>query len=566
MQEFHKKAEEQFNYFSWDDRSRNYLENTKELYSSLFYALDSNSSMEEYLPSALTLWGINKGKLLDNQLRFNRAMSSTKDKKTRKNIAEYERLSFQTSQMVLNKSLDDEKDYLKLGQLNANKIGLQILIQRALLGEIKSLDKDVDFTCIIKQIPSDTVYLDFAKVKRFDKDKLEFKGYDYFSFLVKSSGDIRFFKLGDAELIEKLIQRYQSEIETSVSLGRPPEGDVLKKITKRLHECLIEPIEPSLAGFKRLIISPDGALHQMPFEVLMDSEGKFLIEKYTTSYVASSRDLLRRASDQEQSSDPVLIGNPNFDLGGEQRVAILNQLKVDPIQARGTLTRQFRDMSFGSLPDTHQEIQQIAAALDKKDGANLDVYENDLAIEEVLLGLKSPRILHLATHGFFLASESSEKDIFSYYSEETGKLDGDYLIQENPMRRSGIVLAGANVSMAKGEDYGVVTAEKLCTLDLSGTEMVVLSACNTGAGDVQAGDGVFGLQRAFLTAGAKSLVMSSWSVPSQETTQIMSDFYRLIEKGLSKAEALQQAKLKVLETHPNPFYWGAFIFVGPPES
>lgn len=135
---------------------------------------------------------------------------------------------------------------------------------------------------------------------------------------------------------------------------------------------------------------------------------------------------------------------------------------------------------------------------------------------------------------------------------------------ENPMLRSGIVLAGANTSLQEGKDEGMVTAEKIVGLDLKGTDIVILSACQTGVGDIQSGEGVFGLKRAFILSGAKTLVMSLWSVPSEETVDLMTSFYTFISEGYAPSEALRQAKLGIMKNKQHPFFWAAFVMTGSP--
>jgi len=162
-------------------------------------------------------------------------------------------------------------------------------------------------------------------------------------------------------------------------------------------------------------------------------------------------------------------------------------------------------------------------------------------------------LLHLATHGCFLKEEAVKQDD-NYLMQEQEILPAVNI--ENPMLRSGIVLAGINASLKEGRDDGMVTAEKILGLRLKGTDLVVLSACETGVGDVKNGEGVFGLKRAFILSGAKTLVMSLWSVPSEETTELMIDFYSFMEKGKTKSEALRQAKLNMMGKNPNPFFWG----------
>ncbi len=171
---------------------------------------------------------------------------------------------------------------------------------------------------------------------------------------------------------------------------------------------------------------------------------------------------------------------------------------------------------------------------------------------------KGPKVLHLATHGFFL----TDQDLLDE------KRKAPY---ENPLVRSGIVLAGANRSMKTGTDEGIVTAEKILSLRLHGTDLVVLSACETGLGDVKSGEGVFGLRRAFTQAGTKGLVMSLWSVPDKETKEIMVNFYtNALVKKMKRPEALRQAILTELTGvrkrygTTKPFFWGAFVYMGEP--
>jgi CHAT domain-containing protein len=135
---------------------------------------------------------------------------------------------------------------------------------------------------------------------------------------------------------------------------------------------------------------------------------------------------------------------------------------------------------------------------------------------------------------------------------------------ENPMLRSGIVLAGVNSALKEGRDDGMVSGEKILGLRLRGTELVVLSACETGTGDVQSVEGVFRLRKTFILFGARSLVMSLWSVSDTETVELMTEFYTLLSKGTTKTEALRQAKLKVMKNNPNRFYWAAFVLTGSP--
>jgi CHAT domain-containing protein len=196
-------------------------------------------------------------------------------------------------------------------------------------------------------------------------------------------------------------------------------------------------------------------------------------------------------------------------------------------------------------------------------------------LEARIKSSNSPFILHLATHGFFLPSQGQIDD---KADQSTVTSNTVYSIQDrlsekkltdNPLLRSGLALAGANTWLRRGTlpekaEDGILTAEDVSGMDLSNTEVVVLSACQTALGDVIVGEGVFGLQRAFVLAGAQTLVMSLWKVPDEQTKELMIDFYNRLLSGKPRAEALREAQLAMKEKYPNPYYWGAFICQGNP--
>ena len=194
-------------------------------------------------------------------------------------------------------------------------------------------------------------------------------------------------------------------------------------------------------------------------------------------------------------------------------------------------------MQFKRLPGTKEEVEAIQGLLGND---KTELYTGKAAIEEVLQRKETPRILHLATHGFFLSDldlsdvihDKSDRGMFIALKPEQApkKTKTQRARIENPLLRSGIALAGANHALKSGDrerSDGIVTAEKILGLRLRGTDMVVLSACETGMGEVKTGEGVFGLRRAFTQAGTRSLVMSMWSVPDKETTELMSRFIKI---------------------------------------
>jgi CHAT domain-containing protein len=291
---------------------------------------------------------------------------------------------------------------------------------------------------------------------------------------------------------------------------------------------LIRPLEGRLGRAHTLVISPDGPLAFLPFELLSDGS-RLLLERYVIRYTPTGRDLIRlRLNPSPVAAGPAAVfGNPSFGLAA-------------PVGARSgpsrSLTELLRNANFAALPGTEGEAQVVAALL----GAQTRLFLGEAANEQNLFGLESPRVLHLATHGFFV----NDPDI------------------PNPLLRVGIALAGAKASVAAGEQYGLLTALQLAALNLRGTRLVVLSACETGLGDVVAGEGVAGLNQAFLTAGARGIVLSLWKVPDRETGLLMERFYQLWTAGKPEAEALREAKLELRQRGLAPWYWAAFLLSG----
>ncbi len=194
-------------------------------------------------------------------------------------------------------------------------------------------------------------------------------------------------------------------------------------------------------------------------------------------------------------------------------------------------------MRFTPLPGTKAEAKAIKATLKKN---TVSEYQKEKASESNLMKVKKPKILHIATHGFFINDNTIP----------------------NPMLKSGIALAGANTSAIKGKSDGIVTALKLSGLNLKGTDLVVLSACETGVVDINSIDSVSGLSKAFIQAGAKDIVMSLWSVDDQATKELMTSFYQEMKRNPSYAKALKAAKLKMIKQGMHPFYWAAFVVSG----
>jgi CHAT domain-containing protein len=268
----------------------------------------------------------------------------------------------------------------------------------------------------------------------------------------------------------------------------------------------------------------------------------------------------------------VLLGNPKFDLseaeeraalaglgtGGQQMAAV-----AIPANLSGQRSVDLSGAALNPLPGTQVEVNAIQKLLVGA-GWHATPYTEEHALEEVVDKMRSPAIVHIATHGFFLTDQQIVQK-----SKASGAPSAPI---EDPMLRAGLFFAGADrirsgAAPVAGLDDGVLTAYEVSQLDLEGTELVVLSACETGLGQQSNSEGVFGLRRGLQEAGAQALMMSMWSVPDRETQELMALFYAKWLGGLDKPEALRQAQLQEREVVRQrygkdlPFYWGAFVLV-----
>ena len=342
---------------------------------------------------------------------------------------------------------------------------------------------------------------------------------------------------------------------------------------KAFYNAFWKPLEAALAGVKRIYLSPDGILNQVSFGIVPTDDGRLLMEKYDIRTVSSTRDLLRERSGARNNL-AVLIGNPQFDLSESEQRGVIERLQKTeeskPLVAwsgSGLRSREERAGRLSPLPATKVEVESVRDLLEQHQW-KVETYTEENALAETVKRVKSPRVLHLATHGFFLPDQQRARGDALQQVASGAENQG-----ENPMLRSGLYFAGANRTLSRAApvpdlEDGILTAYEATGLNLHCTELVVLSACETGLGQIQNGEGVFGLRRALQEAGAEAVLMALWKVPDQETQELMTLFYRNWLAGQEKHEALQAAQFemrrKVQERYGKdlPFLWGGFLLVG----
>ena len=317
------------------------------------------------------------------------------------------------------------------------------------------------------------------------------------------------------------------------------------------YEAFFAPIKAHLPDGAKVYISPDGVYNQINIETLKSPAGDFMLDKNTLVLMGNLRELplstppkhiakaQKKAERKRRRSgipnlpagyDAVLVGNPTYHLEDKYN-------------------------SLPSLPGAEEEIRKLRMMMATRNWKPIS-FINAAATEEAIRGVTSPDVLHLATHGFFVNENKAARTMGSY---------GD--LSQNPMMRTGLMLAGSGDALAKhGSEFylqtGVLTAYEATNMNLDSTQLVVLSACETGRGTVETGEGVYGLQRAFQIAGASHVIMSLFKVSDAATQELMTTFYEFWMQGYSKREAFVKAKQQLKEKYPHPYYWGSFVMVG----
>lgn len=456
-----------------------------------------------------------------------------------------------------------------------------------------------DLAAIAAALPPEAVLVDFALYERRRYATRQWDGPHYLAFVLagdettgKDGGVDRpapspvLVDLGPAAPIENAATSMRKAIQAGDATQATAQARVL-------HDLLWAPLTakvPALRATSSVYLSPDGALSFVPFEVFRTPRERWLIEDLVFHYLAAPRDLLAYDAEEDdiapESMGPaLLLGAPDFDAdptahGGDAPAtpageALSSREPHTPSSAamRALVTRapDLREMRFAPLPATREEVHTIARLLESE---HVRVYTNGKAVEEVLYGDQPPLLIHLATHGFFLRDDATSAAGDPDETEEPPATPAPLLMSPtspmSPLLRSGLALAGANHALDQDAGgRGLLVAEKVLSLPIYGTEIVVLSACSTGMGEVHAGQGVYGLRRAFQQAGARSLVMSLWNVADHETMELMVEFYtNVFTKEMPRADALRQAALTVRQRvmkrtgMDNPALWGAFVFLG----
>ena len=494
-----------------------------------------------------------KGRLLD---AMSESVASLRQRSTPEEqtlLKQFNDTTAQLARLVLNgpQSMSFEEHQKKVSELEEQKERLEGDISRR-SAEFRAASQPVTVAAVQAAIPANAALIEFAVYRPFDpkaeSNSEAYKEPRYIAYVLRQKGGARWRDLGDAKSIDEAIGLMRQ------ALGDPLKREVRER-SRSLDEKVMQPIRALIGDANQLLISPDGALNLIPFEALVDKQGRYLIQRYSVTYLTSGRDLLRTQVARESKSHPLVIANPLFGEPGSELPAIAAATTKPTVRnsMRGSVTnaRNLTEVYFAPLSGTAVEARSIGKLF-----SDMNLLIGTLATESALKEVAAPRILHLATHGFFLQEAAADAPAVARGTGANAKI-------ENPLLRSGLALAGANLRSGAKDD-GILTALEASGLNLWGTKLVVLSACDTGLGEVRNGEGVYGLRRAFALAGAESLVMSLWPVSDYSTRSLMTGYYKNLKHGLGRGESLRQVQLDMLKRNPklHPFYWANFIQSG----
>lgn len=525
---------------------------------------------DSMVTDAFNYWLKWKGSVLESQSRYTNAIYFSKDPVINEKFEKLKNVKRRLARLYISDAYVSAEDYIKqIKKLEEEKEALEVELSK--LSKDFALEKmagKADAKKISEILPEGSVYMDFIRIDIYDFTQQQFGKPRYLLFLLIPDKQplVKLIDIANSEDVDKHIKAYLHEMN-AVKIGNLPDAEILNAKAKAIYELVLKPAESYFKNKRHLFISPDANLNLIPFEVLINSEGKYLTEDYLISYIEAGRDIVRFTDTAKSKGSALIMADPDYDMGMDEKEKIVKEMDITETRVRGAVSKDMLKMRFSRLPDTKQEADAIEKIIKDRLKISVDNYQNKKALEEVLFKVEYPKILHIATHGYFVSDEEVKgKDLRGVEIKfKSDFAEDNYLTIENPMLRSGIVFAGVNTSLKEGRDDGIISAEKILGLKLKGTELVVLSACETGSGDVQNGEGVFGLKRSFILSGAKTVITSLWSVPSVETTELMTDFYTIMSEGKTKAMALRLAKLEMMKKKSNPFYWGAFIISGNPN-
>jgi tetratricopeptide (TPR) repeat protein/CHAT domain-containing protein len=575
-----------------DIRKRNYMQNWMVLSEAdaIEYARLVRKAVEKYLScffdhsydtindyrEIADIVLATKGIVSDGIFRRQKSIATESDSITVKLLGALKDAKFQISKLYVRGPGKDMVEYRnKIDSLTIAVDNLDAELSRFSASyNLQKEQEDVTSNILSRQLPDQSILVEYMKYEHriWDKDSTI---PCYLAVVIDSKDKPIAVRLSQASSVDSLVRKYRDHMITIANSGSPPTSDdvdLYKAICSPITNLVIKPIKKFLPENNLLILATDGTLNQISFAGLLANDNEYLIEKYDVHYLSAARDVLRLAEKRAPVSGLLALGHPDYDAAAVARLSAMDNPSeyVDAENSgnsnelrstHGVLSR----IQAESIPATYNEVKTIIEGWQSVSQEQAELYFGAAASED-MLKIKAPgkRIIHLATHGYYINSVD-----YADYNQDD--LNYTYSLSiENPLLLSGLLLAGANHhgkdAVDNGIEDGFLSALEVSAMKLEGTNLVVLSACETGIGALESGEGVYGLRRAFLIAGARSVLCTLWQVSDWATADIMKRFYKSkhtnLYVSLNEAQRNRLSKMRLKGQPDHPYNWAAFIAIG----
>lgn len=512
------------------------MSNFRQFRSMPYYYPESKVCKEVSYNSIL----LYKGLLLNTQKDIISIIKKTKDKRI-KNL--YQNLQ---DKYAHNHALIVRNEDTSIMQNNIEIENLETELISELTKKSLFTFSDVTWEQIKNHLKKNDVAIEFTEINNLDP--LNHTSFCYGALILRNDYDVPKFVILDSK------EKIDGNIETLLSLfnkGIRMNNEKWSDSSERLYKSIWGKLENFVNEGDNIYFSLDGLLNKAPIEVLSDSDGVMINEKYNLFRLSSTRELCKQR--KEDISKVVLYGGLLYD-------AKNNGQEVDSIEVFQYYRNDSIRSGWNYLPSSSTEVDTISYLLSSQ-GIKTIKRKGLKGTEESFKKLSGSDIstIHIATHGFYFPQQ--EAHYIDYFHKNESY---DYI---SPMKRSGLMMTGGQsawlgTKKIEKERDGILTAEEIATINLSNVNMVVLSACQTGLGDIDPGaEGVLGIQRAFKMAGVQSLLMSLWKVDDNATAYMMQEFYSGLLSGETKHNAFKTAQQRVRNKYSNPFYWAGFVML-----
>ncbi|MCB2229675.1 CHAT domain-containing protein [bacterium] len=571
-------------------RRRNFEANAAVLseHDALHYAGRLRDAVDRYLTFALATQPIDsllseqiaatvlstKGQVAD-QIFLRRAQSVAADSLTADLQREIQALKYRLANLRFSGPGDDIAAF----RAECDRLGSEIADREGELARVGGVNeprpggRSTELEDARRMRPEGVCLVEYMRYAAYQDNRTTATSERYLAVVIDVSGCVNVVELGPAEAVDGAIRAYRDHVSRVALNTRPPDQQAEREyrvVAGDVYRRVWQPLRLHLADARMVFVAGDGLLNLVSIGALPADGGRYVLEEHGIHYLSALRDIARVDHRSGSAAGLLALGDPDFfasvsqrteDLhvvnsaGGSTKFAGLRSVPIDCLE--------LNDLVVSPLPGTRSEVLRIVEEWNREESTPATVLLGAVASEESFKSRAAGhRVLHLATHGYYLPTDCGFQDTSGIGEAATQKV--------HPLLRSGLLLAGANLHERPGNDTafedGNLSAYEVAELDLSGTRLVVLSACETGLGDIMEGEGVYGLRRAFLLAGAGTVVSALWPVSDDHAVGLMSGLYEGGVDGIAvrlrRAQLLCLAQLRAEGKPDHPLSWGSFVAVG----